>query len=302
MGTSLRVVAPRCARLLVGLVAGLAAYHAQALELLVPAYFRSDWTPNYWANLTASAPSASIWAVFNPGNGPGGSADATYQSAIGSFNSAGGHTVGYVFTSYGSRNIADVKQDVDRYLSYYGPTNLSGFFVDEMAYDNNSAHFAYYNEIYGYIKTQSSGYRVFGNPGQNTLVNYASYADTLVTFDSNTGYPGFTPDAWNAGYSADHFAHLAYGVADSATMTSYIDLAVARNAGFVYFTDDPGSPVPTENNPWDTLPSYWNAEVAYVAAVPEPHEYALMLAGIPLAAWAARRRRRHAVPAPCAAA
>lgn len=285
MGRGFEVVARRGTRVLVGLMAGLAALDAHALDLLVPAYFHPSWSVNYWTNLTASAGSANIWAVFNPSNGPGTSADVGYQAAIGSFNLAGGHTVGYVHTSYGTRSITDVKQDVDRYISFYGPTNLGGFFVDEMAYDNNATHFAYYNEIYSYIKTQSGGYRVFGNPGQNTLENYASSADTLVTFDNGSGYGGFTPDAWNAGYSADHFAHLAYGVADSATMTSYVDLAVARNAGFVYITNDDGS------NPWDTLPSYWNAEVAYVAAVPEPHEYAMLLAGLAMLGSVARRRR-----------
>jgi hypothetical protein len=35
-------------------------------------------------------------------------------------------------------------------------------------------------------------------------------------------------------------------------------LAVARNAGHIYVTDDSGS------NPWDRLPAYWGAEVAFV--------------------------------------
>ena len=38
-------------------------------------------------------------------------------------------------------------------------------------------------------------------------------------------------------------------------MLTYLDLAVSRNAGQVYITDD------VMNNPWDTLPSYWDAEV-----------------------------------------
>ena len=44
-------------------------------------------------------------------------------------------------------------------------------------------------------------------------------------------------------------------------MTNYVQLAVKRNAGYVYVTDDRGS------NPWDTLASYWNAEVDLVETI-----------------------------------
>ena len=44
-------------------------------------------------------------------------------------------------------------------------------------------------------------------------------------------------------------------------MTNYVQLAVKRNAGYVYVTDDRGS------NPWDTLPSYWTAEVDLVETI-----------------------------------
>ena len=40
---------------------------------------------------------------------------------------------------------------------------------------------------------------------------------------------------------------------------------------------------PSANNPWDQLPSYWNAEVAAVLAmraVPEPASAILLLAGM----------------------
>ena len=44
-------------------------------------------------------------------------------------------------------------------------------------------------------------------------------------------------------------------------MAQFINLAAARRAGFVYITDDSG------NNPWDTLPSYWRAEVDKVQSM-----------------------------------
>src|ERR1051326_8941561 len=44
-------------------------------------------------------------------------------------------------------------------------------------------------------------------------------------------------------------------------MTNFGNLAAARNAGWIYVTDDSGS------NPWDTLPSYWTNEVNYIQSL-----------------------------------
>ena len=99
-----------------------------------------------------------------------------------------------------------------------------------------------------------------GNPGINTSANYLlrPAADALVTFESSTGYAQYMPDPWTQTRPAISFSHLCYAVAGVATMTNYVQLAVTRNAGYIYVTDDSGS------NPWDSLPSYWEMEVAFV--------------------------------------
>ena len=43
-------------------------------------------------------------------------------------------------------------------------------------------------------------------------------------------------------------------------MRAAVDIAVRRNIGYVYVTDDAGA------NPWDSLPAYWTPLVDYVAA------------------------------------
>lgn len=261
---------------------------AHAGKILVPAYFYPGAGLSYWDALTAAAPQASITAIMNPENGPGLARNADYTAAINAFRGAGGQLIGYVHTGYGSRDIDLVKADISRYASFY---QVEGFFVDEMS--NLGSGLPYFQALYDHIKGLDSSYRVFGNPGIGTLESYLSVADTLVTFEGPPTTSALTPfgydihgepDAWARNYPAERFGHLIYGVADASTMQSLIALAASRNAGYVYITDD-GLP-----NPWDTLPAYWNAEIA-AFSVPEPATHVLFGAGLALAALA---RRRHA--------
>lgn len=273
-----------------GALLALASGTAGAGQILVPAYFYPSDDPSlsYWDELTAAASQARITAIMNPNNGPGLALDPNYATVINAFRGAGGQVVGYIHTSYGSRDIDLVKADIDRYASFY---HVDGFFVDEMS--NLSGDIAYYQPLYTYIKSLSSSYQVFGNPGIGTLESYLSIADTLVTFEgppvtsalTPAGYDLFgKPEAWTASYPAARFGHLIYGVSDVNDMHDLVRLAATRNTGYLYITDD------TLPNPWDTLPAYWNEQVAAVS-VPEPATSYLFGAGLALAALFGRRKR-----------
>jgi hypothetical protein len=118
-------------------------------------------------------------------------------------------------------------------------------------------------------------------PGINTLEGYLTRpaADTLVTFEHFTGYDSYQSDAWTQRYLPTAFSHLCYSIASSVTMTNYVQLARSRNAAYIYVTDD------TANNPWDTLPSYWESEVALIeqlnrqAATNRPATLRIMVMG-----------------------
>lgn len=77
--------------------------------------------------------------------------------------------------------------------------------------------------------------------------------------------------------------HAHAGVADARAVQNLIVLAASRNVDYVYITDDE---LP---NPWDTLPAYWNDEIAAVG-VPEPATHYLFGAGLALTALARLRR------------
>ena len=199
-------------------------------------------------------------AILNPNSGPDTSQDPQYVAAVNSLRAAGGKVVGYVSTSYASRSTNAVKTDIDRYYSFYA---VDGIFLDEVTNDANTSHLNYYSALWQYIQTKGTNVLVMGNPGINTQEAYVTRpcADLLVTFEVDNGYSNYVADAWVTNHLARQFCHLPYAVASAATMTNFVKLAVARNVGWLYVTDDGGL------NPWDTLPSYWTNEVNYVRSL-----------------------------------
>jgi hypothetical protein len=239
-------------------VASLA--RAEGIALLVPAYFNPS--SGYWDQLSASARRVPLVAIANIFNGPGNDATprADYVRAMQSVRDAGGQVIGYVYSQYGSRAIDVVKADMLRWHQFYP---LDGFFVDEMANAPNTALFDYYASLVTYARSLKGKYQVIGNPGTNTEEAYhiRNTADVLTIFEGDASYTNFAPSSWTQKYPPHQFAHLIYGIAGVDAMKTNLNLAVSRRAGFVYVTSD------TLPNPWDTLPAYWNEEVASVESL-----------------------------------
>ena len=148
-----------------------------------------------------------------------------------------------------------MKSEVDRYRTFY--PGVEGIFVDEMANDGSASNLTYYGNLYAYIRSNQPNALIVGNPGTQTLEAYLTQpaADVFVTYENDTGYPGYVPDAWTTNHGASNFCHLTYAVTNAATMTNYLQLAIARNAAWVFVQSD------VLPNPWDTLPAYWTNEV-----------------------------------------
>ncbi len=234
---------------------------ANAEALLVPAYiYPSGYGTVVWSSLATTAQTVPTTVILNPSSGPGSSQDANYVAAVAQIHAAGGKVIGYVSTSYTSRSLSAVAQDISTYLSLY---NVDGFFIDEMTSDSATAHIQYYQSVYNYIKGLSSAYTVTGNPGTGTPELYASLpvADQFVAFEGSAAqYASYAPQAWQAGYPTSRFAHIVYGATATGRMQSIVQGASALGAGSVYVTPR-GLP-----NPYTTLPKYWNQEVAAAAA------------------------------------
>jgi hypothetical protein len=168
----------------------------------------------------------------------------------------------HVSTDYGKRPQDAVRGDIDRYFAFY---TLDGIFLDEFTKDSTPAHLAHYAGLYQYIRSKGTNLMVMGNPGTHTKEDYLAKAcaDVLVTFESGRGYSNYVADAWGTNHPARQFCHLPYAVGSAAGMTNFVNLAVARNAGWIYVNSDSAA------NPWDTLPVYWTNEVNYVRELNE---------------------------------
>ncbi|MGA2245499.1 MAG: spherulation-specific family 4 protein [Verrucomicrobiota bacterium] len=233
---------------------------AAPMGIMVPAYFY-PYGNSYWNAMSNAATRVPLIAILNPDSGPGTAQDANFVSAVDQLHNAGGQVIGYVHTSYATRAMAQVTNEVSLYLAFY---SLDGFFIDEMTDDADTNHLNYYATLYQYIKSQNARFTVTGNPGTSTVEAYLGQpaADRLMTFeDESTNYPGYVPSSWVTNHLARQFIHVAYGLTNARTMSNDVNLAIGRNAGWIYFTD---ADLP---NPYNTLPGYWTNEVNFVRAL-----------------------------------
>ena len=258
--------------------------------LLVPAYFRPGEKGNWDRLVEVAKRRVPVIAVINPEVGPGPEMDAAYTRAIKDLKKAGGKVVGYVFTKKGLRNQAHVMEDITRYHEFY--PDLDGLFIDQMPtaetfreLDNRKpsplrAQFAriggskagkasvggsarktmidYYYRVWLHAKALKAEWLVIGNPGgypDEQFFNEKT-ADMFVTYAGYDGYDAYQTPAWLKGAKSKETAHLVYDVSFADDMRRRFSQAKAHGVKWIYITDDGGG------NPWDTLPAYWNEEVA----------------------------------------
>jgi hypothetical protein len=230
------------------------------LDVVVPAYFYPS-ANSPWNAMTAAADEVAITAIMNPGNGPGNAKDNDYVAAVNAFRAAGGRVIGYVYTSYGARALTTVTADIDRYAMWYG---IDGIFVDEMANTGPAERLNYYKAIYDHVKSINPDWEVMGNPGTATIEPYLTWptADRLMVFENvSSEYSDYAPSTWNKNYDSSRFVHLIHTEPSATTMQTRLEQSLTKGVGGIYVTHD------VLNNPWDTLPIYWQAEVDAIAAI-----------------------------------
>lgn len=242
----------------------VAALPAQAItstqSIAVPAYEYPTLTA-LWGAID-SAGSQVPFVIVNPASGPGTSANSDYTNRIATNTSKGIRSIGYVDTNYQARPIADVMNDIDLWYSLY--PGIQGIFFDRVSVVDSAA-LCYSAYAYNYAKIKHTDNPVIQNFGTYASPAYEPYGDIFVNAEMDHALyqtwvlptDGFQD---NPAYS-NRFWHLIH-TTNNTDLASTLTQTRNNNAGWVYITDD------TMPNPYDTAPTYWNAELTSVGTLP----------------------------------
>jgi len=180
-------------------------------------------------------------------------------------NNAGVEMVGYVYTSYGARAIADVKAAIDIYASKY--SNIKGIFFDEVS--DSASDLAFYTQAYNYVISKGMVHSII-NPGVQPDEGYLAISTTIVIFEntgssaSGTSYASWVKCASSSSQKSGYkykFSGIAHTTA-SASASSIINTFNNQGIGMVYVTDGAGGCCT-----YNTLTSYFASEASSVASL-----------------------------------
>jgi len=130
-----------------------------------------------WQRLYNLTTVNDVFVIVNVYNGPSEQSDPNFSNAITRLRSRGFKVIGYVYTSYGSRSLEDVKNDMDKWLNFYGSERIDGFFIDEVG-----GNYYYYREVFQHARSRNK--LVILNPGTNINASFFTIADKIVVFES----------------------------------------------------------------------------------------------------------------------
>ncbi|MGC9080933.1 spherulation-specific family 4 protein, partial [Sulfurihydrogenibium sp.] len=151
--------------------------------------------------------------------------------AISKLKSKGFYVLGYVYTSKSQRNIDEVKNDINNWLSFY-PNMIDGFFVDEVV----NGTYNYYSSIHSYIKALNKNFYVVLNPGAVVDSSYWTIADKIVVFEDsynrllNYNYTFYSQPSSNV-------CMIIYGIPDKNTFYNVLSKALSLNSSCQYITN-----------------------------------------------------------------
>ncbi len=233
------------------------------LRILVPAYFRpSGEGLRHWERLIDAARHAPVVAIVNPQSGPGAQLDPDYTRIIQEAVRSGVTCIGYISTRYGKRPPAEVREDIDRWNSFY--PDVHGFFFDEQA--EHHRHVNHYRALTRYSRRSLHDPLVVSNAGLMCSPDFFTrHATDVICVSENSRPPEASPlPDWLRNVPRHRICVLAHSQATDHDVRRSVASAVAQEIGFLYVTDD------VLPNPWDRLPSFWDQLVREVRAVNEP--------------------------------
>ena len=229
---------------------------AQPLALLVPLYaWPQPGTPSDpFQRVVQAAAQVPVTVILNPNNGPVLPPPPAFLQTVQALHAAGVQALGYVATGFGARAPAAIVQDIYAWQGY----GVDGIFLDEVA-TNMAAHYA------GLCRTARNLFpTVVLNPGTPVSGAYLEPqrgCTAAVMFENTEARWQAAAPATSPLPAARMAALVHSGLADPVAMQQDLNLAVQRGFGMAFVTD---GRLP---NPWGSLPSYWDQEVAVAAGL-----------------------------------
>jgi hypothetical protein len=216
----------------------------------VPAFF----PPAGWSRATVGGDNPSV-IILNPASGPGTAPNPMVREAVQDARAKGSTVVGYIGTNYAAEPIAQVEDSVREYRQWYG---VKGIFLDQTP-TTGVGQIGYYQTLSGFIHHLSPGAPIWLNPGVYPDERYMSVGTVIMAFEgSYQTYLASRIPKWARRYPADRFANTIFATPRPG-LAKAIRLSRARNAGYVYITDD------VTPDPYSALPTYWSHEEPAVA-------------------------------------
>ncbi|KAF3098528.1 hypothetical protein TWF102_006085 [Orbilia oligospora] len=237
--------------------------NSNGTSILFPLYIYPD--PGCWDRVFTAVskhPAQHFTFVINPNSGPGPEKfpDAEYTDAIAKLNVYKNVTlIGYVHTTYGTRDLTQVISEVERYAAWATYPDLDihvdGIFVDEAPGElgEGKINLGYLRTLHAHTKRAFQemglqGYLVT-NPGKIVPKALYDYADNIVSYEASFKTMIF-PDTlftssdkqMSAGTKIDRQTVLIHSFdGGSRKQGELVQMLVKKGIGEVYVTTcDPG--------------------------------------------------------------
>ena len=160
---------------------------AWAVEgVLIPFYHYpslSDEEVAKLLQLRKSYPDVKIIAIINPNNGNISGSQPNFAKAIRDLNGSGIVTLGYVYSSYGKRDMNETLKAVENWKRYYKRFGISGIFLDEV----DGSQKEYYDQIAKKVREDFTLLAL--NPGVEVDEDIFRLADIVVTHEHSNIQP-----------------------------------------------------------------------------------------------------------------
>ncbi len=218
--------------------------------LSIAAYFPPG---SMWDQMATSYPATRSVVVENTStNGPGTSVRSDLMAEINQMRQAGIRVFGYVYTSFGDRDPAAVKADIDQWKTLYNVTNIM---FDEGWWKDTSKN-AYYMDLYNYVH-RTPGALVEINSATPVDESFMQFTDILSVFEGPySGSLNYHSPSWMMKYPPNRFKMYIHSVPNTGVIPTLLQKVMQNNVGYFDITDS--------TQPWGELGSntFWNALVA----------------------------------------